>query len=55
MRVMRWFWRTRARATSSMKIWDNLLDEEILGEEDMQVVPENKSYIGFTNKYKRKG
>ena len=32
MRMMRWFWRTNTRVTPSMKIWDNLLEEEILGE-----------------------
>ena len=31
MRVMRWFWRTSIRATSSMRIRDNLQEEDILG------------------------
>ena len=35
MRVMRWFWRIITRATSRMRIWENLLEEVILGEEDM--------------------
>ena len=33
-RAMWWFWRTLTTETSSMRIQENILEEEILGEED---------------------
>ena len=55
MRVMRWFWITITRVTPSTRIWDNLLEEEILGEEDGWMVLDNNSDVGYDNKYNRKG
>ena len=34
MRVVRWFWRTITTETSSIRIWENLMEEEILGDKD---------------------
>ena len=55
MRVMRFLWKTIPRETSSMSIRDNLLKEEILGEEDGYVVLDKKSDVRYEKKYKRKG
>ena len=42
MSVMGWFYRKVTRATSSTRIWENILEEDILGEEDRWVVLKNK-------------